>query len=78
MRHPRRIFDLFVQLRVLNHAFQQACPRHQDVILLLFTQLVSAVGLIIGFLQIPTVIDAGDRDSRKPHFPAPRWLEWIW
>ena len=62
MRHPGRIFDLFLQLGVLDHAFEQARARHQDVILLLFAQLVGHAGLVVGLDADRRCRDADGRD----------------
>ena len=47
--------DLFLHLRIFNHALQNARPAHQNVILLLFTQLVRRGRFFLGALKISAI-----------------------
>src|ERR1039458_1256618 len=52
--------DLFFHLRVFNHAFQNARPAHQNVVLLLFAELISRRRFCLGPVKVPAIeMDVG-------------------
>ena len=55
MCHPRRIFNLFFQHRVLHHALQQAGAGHQNAVVLLQTQFHRVQRLGRCLLQVPRI-----------------------
>src|SRR5208282_3204776 len=47
--------DLFFHLRIFNHALQNACSAHQNVVLLLFPEFVRRERFFLGALKISTI-----------------------
>ena len=55
MGHPRGIFDAFLELGVLHHAFEQAGARHQNEILLFVAERISLARFFGGSEKIAAV-----------------------
>ena len=52
--------DFFLHLGILNHALQNARSAHQNVVLLLFRQLVSGGRFFLGALKVSAIeVDVG-------------------